>query len=339
MGGTIDEFRLIADLFAPLARSYPGALGLTDDVAIIASEPGTELVVTTDTIVAGVHFLGDTPPALIARKLVGATVSDLAAKGASPFAVLLAATIPKTASQAWFAAFAEGLGQGLSFYGCALVGGDTVASPGPVTLSLTAFGRVPQGGALLRRGARPGDTVWVSGTIGDGALGLAVAQGGLIALEPAHRAHLLDRYQVPRARVTVGRALRGVAHASMDISDGLVQDLGHLCSASGVAARISVADIPLSAAAQTALAADKDILASILAGGDDYELLFSAPPEARPAMEQLSIDLDVPLTAIGRIVEGRGVTVTDGAGQPLALGQAGWRHFISTVSEADATET
>jgi len=325
-----DEFQLIADLFAPLAAGFPGALGLKDDAALLAAEPGFETVVTVDAMVAGIHFLPDDPPDLIARKLVRVNLSDLAAKGAVPFAVLLAAAFPRDVSDDWLRRFADGLAMDLREFGVALIGGDTVATPGPLTLSLTALGRVSAGRALLRSSARVGDTVWVSGTIGDGMLGLAAARGDLGGVSPAELATLADRYRLPRPRVTLGPSLIGVAHAAMDVSDGLVQDLGHLCRASAVGAVIDAGAVPLSVAA---LAANTP-LASLLAGGDDYELLFTAPSQAAAALLVLAESAGVPVSAIGRIVEGEGVTVVDAAGHPLALGQGGWRHFGSDKGES-----
>jgi len=318
-----DEFRLIADLFAPLAAGFPGALGLKDDAALLADEPGCETVVTVDAMVAGVHFLPDDPPDLIARKLVRVNLSDLAAKGATPFAVLLAAAFPHDVGDEWLRRFAAGLGEDLATFGVALIGGDTVATPGPLTLSLTALGRVAAGRALLRSGAKIGDILWVSGTIGDGFLGLAAARGELAGLTSADIAALAERYRLPQPRTGLGPALIGVAHAAMDVSDGLVQDLGHLCRASGVGGVIEAECVPLSGPAR----ATNSPLASLLTGGDDYELLFSAPPQAAVELRGIADAAGVPLTAIGRVVAGGGVTVVDASGQPLAIERGGWRHF------------
>ena len=318
-----DEFRLIAELFAPLAAGFPGALGLTDDAALLAAEPGSDTVVTVDAMVAGVHFLPDDPPDLIARKLVRVNLSDLAAKGAVPFAVLLAAAFPQGIDDDWLRRFAAGLAEDLAHFGVALIGGDTVATPGPLTLSLTALGRVATGRALLRSQAKVGDTIWVSGTIGDGFLGLAAARGQLTGLDEPHVAALADRYRLPRPRTGLGPALIGVAHAAMDVSDGLVQDLGHICRASAVAAVIEAERVPLSAAAHAA----KSPLASLLTGGDDYELLFTAPSQAAAALTRIGEAAGVKLSPIGRVVAGEGVTVVDSVGRALAMGQGGWNHF------------
>lgn len=336
MSGAADEFQVIADLFAPLARSYPGALGLTDDVALLAADPDNETAATVDAMVVGVHFLPDDPPDLVARKLVRVNLSDLAAKGARPFAVMLAAAFPRGVELDWLRHFAAGLAADLTEFGIALIGGDTVATPGPLTLSLTALGKVRRGRAVLRSGAQAGDTIWVSGTIGDGALGLRAARDGWDALAVEHVAFLADRYRLPRPRVGLGAGLPGLAHAAMDISDGLIQDLGHLCRVSAVGAVVQAQAVPLSAAAAAALAVDNSLLATALTGGDDYELLFTAPASAAPAIQALGRKAGVAVTAIGTIQPGEGVAVRDRAGCRLDFGRGGWRHFSADDSGARA---
>lgn len=336
MSGGPDEFEIIAELFAPLARSYPGALGLTDDVALLTPDPDHETAVTVDAMVAGVHFLPDDPPDLVARKLIRVNLSDLAAKGAHPFAVTLAAAFPRGTTLDWLRAFGRGLAQDAAEFGIALIGGDTVSTPGPLTLSLTAFGRVAKGRAVLRSAARAGDDVWVSGSIGDGALGLRAARDGWPQLGAAHEAFLADRYRLPRPRVALGAGLPGLAHAGMDVSDGLVQDLGHICRASGLGAVIQADKVPLSAAALAALTAENSLLASVLAGGDDYELLFTAPPAARDAIQDLGRRVGVTVTAIGTMTGGTGVMVRDGNGRQIVLKRGGWRHFDATETGAEA---
>lgn len=336
MSGAPDEFQLIAELFAPLARSYPGALGLTDDVALLAGAPDSDTAVTVDAMVAGVHFLPDDPPDLVARKLVRVNLSDLAAKGATPFAVMLAAAFPRGTDLDWLRRFGAGLAEDVQAFSIALIGGDTVATPGPLTLSLTAFGRVGKGRAVLRSAAKAGDLIWVSGSIGDGALGLRAAQGALGGLAAEHLAFLADRYRLPQPRVGLGPGLPGLAHAGMDVSDGLVQDLGHICRASGLAGRIEADKVPLSPAARAALADDHSLLATVLTGGDDYELLFTAPVATTQAILALGAQTGVAVTAIGTMGEGAGVTVVDTAGRPLSLGQGGWRHFSATATGTGA---
>lgn len=328
-GGAPDEFGLIAELFAPLAAGYPGALGLKDDAAFIAAEPGFDMVATMDSMVAGVHFLPDDPPDLIARKLVRVNLSDLAAKGAEPRLLMLSAAFPGDTGLEWLRAFGAGLAEDVRAFGVHLIGGDTVSTPGPLTLTLAAFGRVEAGRGLKRSGGRAGDTIWVSGSVGDGALGLRAIRGELKGLSAAGIQFLAGRYRLPRPRVALGPRLVGLAHAAMDVSDGLVQDLGHLCRASGLAARIEAARVPLSGAGKAALAADQSLLALVLAGGDDYELLFTAPPGAAGAVARLSGALGLELTAIGTLAAGEaGRVSTVGAdGAEITVGRGGWRHF------------
>ena len=317
------EFARIATYFAPLAAGYPGAFGLGDDAAVVAPSAGAELVVTTDTIVAGIHYIGDESPDLIAQKLLRVNLSDLAAMGASPCAYILNMALPPAFDDAWVAAFAAGLAADQDRYGIVLIGGDSVATPGPATLSVTGLGEVPIGRALRRNGARPGDVVFVSGTIGDAALGLLAARDG-VALFGA--AVLIDRYRLPRPRLALGRHLRGLVHAATDISDGLVADLGHIASQSGVAARIDAGAVPLSDAARAALGAAPNLIETILTGGDDYELVFTAPRSIAPRLAALASEIDVPITAIGAIHDGQKVAVFDVDGASIRLSRSGYTH-------------
>ena len=323
------EFDLIARYFAPIAAAFPGALGLKDDAAIFDPPAGSRLVVTADAMVAGVHFMADDPPDLIARKLMRVNLSDLAAKGATPYACLLTICLPSGTEEGWIATFAQGLAADAGAYAFPLAGGDTTRTPGPLTLSLTAVGLAPLGRApLLRSGAQTGDLVYVTGTIGDAHLGLAVQQGEFAALPPEHRAALIDRYRLPQPRVAFGQALAAVpgVHAAADVSDGLVADLGHICTASGLAARLQADKLPLSAAAEAVMAM-ADLGPRLLTGGDDYEIVFTAAPAAEPALRALASDQGLRLTAIGSVVDGQGVTVLDGAGGIISLLQKGYRHF------------
>lgn len=318
----LNEFERIARFFAPLAA--PGALQLADDVALIDGPPGEQYVLTADAIVEGVHFLPADPPAEVAQKLLRVNLSDLAAKGAAPFGYLLTTALTTACDESWLADFARGLAADQAHYGIALLGGDSVATPGPTTLTVAAIGRIPAGRAILRRGAVPGDRVYVSGTLGDAALGLAVAQGGLVQLDSAARTFLLDRYRLPQPRLALGQRLVGLARAMMDISDGLVADLGHLCAASGVGATLEAALLPLSPAARAAIAAEPARASAPLGGGDDYELLFAAPAGAVAALAAAE---GVPLAEIGRIEAEPGVRVVGPDGQPLTVAAPGYRHF------------
>lgn len=314
------EFALIARHFRPLAG--PGALDLSDDAALLDPPAGKQLVLAADAMVAGVHFLPDDPPETIGRKLLRVNLSDLAAMGAAPLGYLMTCGFVKGTEDGWIAAFVAGLAQDQAEFGLAVLGGDTVATPGPASFSLTILGTVAPGQALRRQGARPGDEVWVSGTIGDGALGL-LALTGRLPPDP----HLADRYRLPQPRLALGQALAGIARAAMDVSDGLVQDLGHLARAAGCGAAIRAEAVPLSGAARRALAADPALLARILGGGDDYELLFAAAPADAARVLAAGAATQTPVTRIGRFLDGAGVMVLDAGGTPLDLPAAGWSHF------------
>ena len=302
------EFALIARHFRPLAG--PGALNLQDDAAVLAPPPGRELVLTCDAMVGGVHFLPDDPPDLVGRKLLRVNLSDLAAKGATPIGYLMTVSAPRDTPDAWYAGFAAGLLQDQQEYGVTLLGGDTTSTPGPISLSLTILGHVAPGEAVHRMGARPGDGIFVTGTIGDGALGLAVAQGRLT--DPT--GFLLSRYRLPQPRL--GLPISGIATAGMDVSDGLIQDLGHICRASGLLAEIEAARVPLSDAAR---AAGPDWLPICLTGGDDYELLLAIPPGG---------ETGIPVTRIGAFRAGKPEVIVQGLdGKPMNLARGGWSHF------------
>jgi len=321
----LGEFERIARFFAPLAA--PEALGLLDDVAIIEGPPGQQYVLKTDAIVEGVHFLPDDPADQVAQKLLRVNLSDLAGKGAVPVGYLLTTSLPRERDEAWLERFAQGLAADQRTFGIALLGGDSVATTGPVTLSVAAVGRVRAGQTVLRRGAQPGDAVFVSGTLGDGALGLKTLRGELPQLTADERAFLADRYRLPQPRLGLGQRLVGTAHAMMDISDGLVADLGHICEVSGVGATVEAARLPLSPAARAAIAGDPGLRMAALVAGDDYELLFAAPPAAEAVLMTIARDLGVPVTRIGRIEAGQGVRVLDEKGAALPIAGAGYRHF------------
>ena len=311
------EFGRIARHFRPLAGA--AALALDDDAALLDPPPGLQLVLAADAMVAGVHFLPADPPDLVARKLLRVNLSDLAAMGADPLGYLLTVSVARDTPEAWFAAFSAGLAADQAEFGVALLGGDTTSTPGPVGLSLTILGTAPPGAALRRHGAGPGDDLWVSGTIGDGALGLLAAQGSLA--DPG--GFLAGRYRLPRPRLALGRALRGVATACLDVSDGLVQDVGHLCRAAGLSAVIEAASVPLSAAA-----AGAERFERCVTGGDDYELAFAAPAEAAEAVRAAGLAAATPVTRIGRFAAGAPqVRVLRPDGAPHLLARAGWDHF------------
>ncbi|MFT8244441.1 thiamine-phosphate kinase [Roseomonas sp. BN140053] len=317
------EFGLIARHFRPLAG--PGGLDLLDDAALLDPPPGQTLVLAADAIVEGVHFLPDDPPDTVSRKLLRTNLSDLAAMGAAPLGYLLTTAFPRGTPDSTVAGFAAGLAEDQGRFGLQVLGGDTVTTDGPACYSLTILGQVPPGAALRRAGARPGDDLWVSGTIGDGALGLAVLQGRWPADGDGH---LARRYRLPEPRLALGQALRGIARAAMDVSDGLVQDLGHLCRAGDCAAVIEAARVPLSLPAAAAVAADPSWLPRLCAGGDDYELLFAAAPGNADAVAAAARRSDTPVTRIGRFHPGPpGARLLDAAGAIISLDRAGWSHL------------
>lgn len=322
------EFALIAEIFAPLATADPNSFNLTDDAAIIPPISGKELVVTADMMIAGVHFFPDDEAGLIARKLLRVNLSDLAAKGAVPHGYILTIALPKDVTMAWLRAFAAGLAADQAEYRINLLGGDTTAGPGPLCLSLTAMGWVDRGLMPRRSGARSGDDIYVTGTLGDATLGLRVRRDrGWGNLPRQAAADLLQRYLLPQPRVALGPRLPGLVHASIDISDGLAADLGHILETSDKGAEIEAACIPLSAAARQALEMGVIDMAQLLSGGDDYEILFTAPPEHRQSLAEAAGQCGVMLTRIGRITAGKAAVFLDGSGHPLTLAKAGYQHF------------
>ena len=324
-----DEFALIARYFSPLAKGFPGAFDLLDDAAVMAPAPGHELILKTDVIVAGVDFPPDQAPNLIAAKALRVNLSDLAAKGAVPRGYLLDLVLPKPIGEQWIAAFSAGLAHDQREFAIDLIGGDMSSTPGPVTVAVTAIGEAPIGGMIRRNGARPGDVIFVTGTIGDAALGLAVLQGALSQMNPESAAFLLDRYNLPRPKCAVGPRLRGIATAAIDISDGLVADLGHICAVSGASAVVEGQTVPFSVAARAAIAGERRWLASAITGGDDYEILFTAPAGAVDAIRDLSRVTGTAIAPIGRITAScpGEVTVLDEQGRPIHFSKEGWTHF------------
>jgi thiamine-monophosphate kinase len=301
------EDRLIAKYFRPLAR-HPGAFGLVDDAAVLTPPPGADLVLKADAIVGGVHFFADDPADTVAQKALRVNLSDLAAKGATPAGFLLSLALPASVGEAWLAAFSAGLGADVEQYACPLLGGDTDRTPGPVTISIAAFGTLPQGSMVRRSGARAGDRIVVTGSIGDAALGLAarLAPEGVRRwkLTSAAAEHLTQRYLLPQPRNALAEAVRLHASAAMDVSDGLAGDLGKLCAASGVSAEIEVARVPLSAAAGAALAGEPELIETILTGGDDYEILCTVPSDRLASFHAAATAAKVPVTDIGCVQAG-----------------------------------
>lgn len=321
------EFAMIEEIFAPLAASAPGALGLKDDAASCALTPGQEMVVTADALVEGVHFLRDDLPALIARKALRANLSDLAAKGAAPEGYLITISIAPWVDADWLKDFAAGLSVDQKEFGIALIGGDTTATPGPLTLSITALGSVPRGSMLRRGGAGLGDLVFVTGTIGDAGAGLAIMQADGDDLPEADRNYLVRRYLLPEPRLFFGGLLKGLATSSLDVSDGLVADLGHIASASGVGLSIEATQIPLSSALVKYSGTREKAVLSAASSGEDYEIAFTAPSSLRQPLEAAASEVGVTITEIGRVEAGAGVRLLDESGQALKLEKSGFTHF------------
>ena len=317
------EFELIERFFTGRGAARADVrLSVGDDAAILTPQPGAELVLALDTIVSGVHFPADVNGRFVGHRALAVNLSDIAAMGAEPAWALLGLTLP-AADENWLGDFASGLDDLARRFGVALVGGDTTR--GPLTATLALAGWVPTGQALRRAGARSGDDLWVSGTVGDAGAGLAVLQGRLAA-GGAPREELLRRFLVPEPRVSLGQALRGIATACIDVSDGLAGDLGKLCSAGSVGAWLDAAELPRSEALLEA-AGEEGALRFALSAGDDYELLFSAPASARRLIE--SFKADVPVTRIGAITAAPGVQL-QGAGPELERDVAhGFDHFGS----------
>jgi thiamine-monophosphate kinase len=325
------EDRLIATYFKPLATA-PGALGLTDDAASYAPPDGHDLVLTTDAIVSGIHFLPDDPAGTIARKALRVNLSDLAAKGAHPAGCLLTIAIPDGIGPHWLEPFASGLQSDCDLFSCALYGGDTVGTTGPLWVSVTAFGILPRGTMVKRAGAKPGDIVVVTGTIGDAALGLRLLQDPDYierwSLGEEEAAHLAGRYRVPQPRTAIADAVRAQASAAMDVSDGLAGDLTKMCEVSGVSARIELSRLPLSSAAAKALAAEPALIEKIMTGGDDYEILAAVPRERLGAFVDQAKAVSIAVTAIGEIVEGDGPPqLIAGDGEQLTFARGSFSHF------------
>jgi thiamine-monophosphate kinase len=322
------EDDLIARYFKPLATD-PGAFDLVDDAAILKA-PGEDIVVTTDAIVEGVHFLKRDPPDTIARKALRVNLSDLAAKGAVPAGFVLTLAL-RSADEAWLAPFAQALGEDAQEFGCPLLGGDTVSTPGPLMISITAFGSVPEGRMVRRSGAKPGDRVVVTGTVGDAALGLDILNGRVIAnalADDPGKELLIARYRIPQPRNALARAVRELASAAIDVSDGLAGDLAKLCAASGVSAVIDASSIPLSATVRKWLASGTIGIETIVSGGDDYEILCTISEDCYESFARQARQAAVAVTTIGTVIAGSAnPRFLDLQGRELTLARLSYSHF------------
>lgn len=317
------EFELIERFFAQAgAMRSDTLLSVGDDGAVVQLRDGYDLVVTTDTMVSGTHFFADVDPGALGHKLVTVNVSDLAAMGAEPAWLSLAMTLPEV-NEAWLTAFAAGLSDTAEYYNCQLIGGDTTR--GPLSLTITAMGQAPRGKILTRNGAKSGDYIYVTGTLGDAALGLKFCQGQY-QVDEQYQAYILQRFHYPTARVAVGQALRNVASSAIDLSDGLYSDLQHILKRSGAGAYVDVAKLPLSDALKSSCDTETAI-ALALSGGEDYELLFTVAEDQRGALDVLLAPYGVPFCCIGKITGVSGKIELKMAEQSYHYNQKGFEHF------------
>ena len=320
------EFALIERYFRPLAPE-PGAFALADDAALYRQRPGDDLVITADMLAAGVHFFADDPPESIARKALRVNLSDLAGKGAEPFGYLLSLALPADWTESWMKRFSAGLATDQKRYGVTLLGGDTIRASGGLTISITALGRIPKGEMVPRSGAKPGHAIFVSGTIGDAALGLRIRRG-MFAGKARGAKHLLDRLLHPQPRLALAPIVRRYASAAMDVSDGLVGDLAHICAVSGVSAEIRADHVPLSPPARSILGAAPAVLDTVLNGGEDFEILATVPEAKAQRFAAEAKAAGVPVTRIGTILKGEGPPIVrDGTGKVIKLSSASHTHF------------
>lgn len=326
------EEALIAEFLVPLAADFTGAFDLADDCAVIAPRDGDELVVTTDALVAGTHFFADEDAGAIAWKALAVNVSDLIAKGATPLAYLMTLALPEAPERAWLRAFSSGLRRAQELFDCHLAGGDTDRTPNELSVVIAAFGTVPEGNIVRRSGARPGDLVYVSGTIGDATLGLKLRReaslGQRCGLEKAARDHLDARFRMPVPPIGITTVVRSCACAAMDISDGLVKDFSRLCRASGVGGIIEAARVPISSPARTVIDGGGATLVDLLTGGEDYEVLAAVRPDRAEEFERQAKAARTQVTPIGSIAQvDEGIAVIDAAGLPMHIAKTGWDHF------------
>jgi len=316
----LSEFSLIQRYFT---RATPSAvLGVGDDAALVRVGSGMELAISTDMLVSGTHFFADTDPYMLGHKALAVNISDMAAMGAQPRWATLAISLPEE-DEVWLERFSAGFFALADEYHVELIGGDT--THGPLNLSITIMGEVPQGKALRRDGAQVGDEIWVSGKLGDAALALAHMQGKLTLPDASFSATAAALHQ-PTPRVVLGMALRGIARSAIDVSDGLLADLGHILQCSNVAAEIEFAALPLSTHLRPYMEQALGIKCA-LAGGDDYELCFTSPASRHAEIEKISAQLALPLSCIGKIVQGSACIVRAANGSEMKIKEAGYEHF------------
>jgi thiamine-monophosphate kinase len=320
MANSSPEFELIARHFTRPAAN--AVLGVGDDCALVDVTNGMDLAISLDTMVSGTHFFPDVDPENLGHKALAVNLSDMAAMGAMPYWAMLALTLPNV-DHAWLASFAKGFFDLAQEYNVSLIGGDTTR--GPLTMTVTIMGEVPAGAALRRSGAKVGNDVWVSGNVGDAALAVAHRHGRVVLAEEDYHEALMRLYE-PTPRVALGQALRGLATAAIDISDGLLADLTHICRLSGVGATVELQSVPVSGIGLKHIGSDAGRNA-ILAGGDDYELCFTAHPNSRESIQELTDVLGIPITRIGQIKRGKGVSLLGPDGKAVRIDGRGYDHF------------
>jgi thiamine-monophosphate kinase len=320
MANSSPEFEVIAKYFTRPAAN--AVLGVGDDCALVDVTNGMDLAISTDTMVSGTHFFPDVDPENLGHKALAVNLSDMAAMGAMPYWAMLALTLPNV-DHAWLESFAKGFFDLAQEYNVTLIGGDTTR--GPLTMTVTIMGEVPAGAALRRGGAKVGNNVWVSGNVGDAALAVAHRHGRVVLAEPDYHEAVMRLYE-PTPRVALGQALRGLATSAIDISDGLLADLTHICRLSGVGATVDVNAVPVSSIGAKHIGTDAGRNA-ILAGGDDYELCFTAHPNSRDSIVDLTEVLGVPITRIGQVKRGKGVSLLGADGKPVKIDGRGYDHF------------
>lgn len=325
------EEALIATYFAPLARSFPGALGLLDDCANLSAKPGHEFVVTMDAVAAGVHFFPDDPPFDIGWKALAVNVSDLVAKGARPSCYFMSIAFPERPAETWLQAFTDGLRAAQERFGLSLAGGDTDRRPGAIAITITAIGDVPSGRMVRRGAARPGDRLFVSGTLGCAALGLRLrGDEGLatsLGLTSDQADQLVGRYLRPEPPLALAGVLLDLAAAAMDLSDGLAKDLRRMMRSAGVGAEVDTSLVPLSSAFRAAVSVRPELIMDALAGGDDYQVLVAVHPGDAAQFKDASRGVGVTVTEIGRVTQDVGVKFHDAEGRPIEIARGGWDHF------------
>ena len=328
----LGEFEIISKIFQPLTRGFKGAYNLKDDCASIALESHREFVISSDTLVAGVHFFPDDPPLSVGHKALAVNISDISSKGAKPYAYTLSIAIPQWVDECWLQSFADGLSESQSLYDIILIGGDTVSTPGPLTISITIFGKIDKNKMVKRFGAADEDFICVTGTIGDSYLGLQLLLPGnknrFEYLEDEDKEYLIKRYRYPEPRVTIAPWLIKYASSAMDISDGLVADANKLHTSTPISGTINISDIPLSRAAQKIIENEPDTIADLICGGDDYEILFTLPVRSRDLFfhDVKAAGLDV--TSIGRVNSRMNeMSFVKSDGEKLILKATGYDHF------------